>query len=74
MHAQSRRAGHHVRPQHEVPVVLTSAGAAAGIDLRLHVVRADHGTAGSMRLHLQAGLGVSPSAHRATFRGRWAGS
>ncbi len=28
------------------------------------------GTAGSMRLHLQAELGVSPSAYRATFRGR----
>jgi transcriptional regulator GlxA family with amidase domain len=28
------------------------------------------GTAGSMRLHLHAELGVSPSAYRATFRGR----
>jgi transcriptional regulator GlxA family with amidase domain len=28
------------------------------------------GTAGSMRLHLQAELGISPSAYRATFRGR----
>jgi transcriptional regulator GlxA family with amidase domain len=28
------------------------------------------GTAGSMRLRLQAELGVSPSAYRATFRGR----
>ncbi|MEU9889036.1 helix-turn-helix domain-containing protein [Sphaerisporangium sp. NPDC051011] len=30
---------------------------------------AGFGTAGSMRLHLQAELGVSPSAYRATFRG-----
>ena len=28
------------------------------------------GTAGSMRLHLQAELGISPSAYRTTFRGR----
>lgn len=33
-------------------------------------VAAGFGTAGSMRLHLQAELGVSPSAYRATFRGR----
>ncbi|WP_280886245.1 helix-turn-helix domain-containing protein [Streptomyces sp. LBL] len=33
-------------------------------------VTAGFGTAGSMRLHLQAELGVSPSAYRATFRGR----
>ncbi|SPL98990.1 Transcriptional regulator containing an amidase domain and an AraC-type DNA-binding HTH domain [[Actinomadura] parvosata subsp. kistnae] len=32
-------------------------------------VTAGFGTAGSMRLHLQAELGVSPSAYRATFRG-----
>lgn len=32
-------------------------------------VAAGFGTAGSMRLHLQAELGVSPSAYRATFRG-----
>jgi transcriptional regulator GlxA family with amidase domain len=31
---------------------------------------AGFGTAGSMRLHLQAELGVSPTAYRATFRGR----
>lgn len=31
---------------------------------------AGFGTADSMRLHLQAELGVSPSAYRATFRGR----
>ncbi|WP_438816903.1 GlxA family transcriptional regulator [Umezawaea beigongshangensis] len=31
---------------------------------------AGFGTAGSMRLHLHAELGVSPSAYRATFRGR----
>ncbi|WP_408646744.1 GlxA family transcriptional regulator [Streptomyces carminius] len=30
---------------------------------------AGFGTAGSMRLHLKAELGVSPSAYRATFRG-----
>ncbi|PRY35744.1 GlxA family transcriptional regulator [Umezawaea tangerina] len=35
---------------------------------------AGFGTAGSMRLHLQSVLGVSPSAYRATFRGRSAGS
>jgi transcriptional regulator GlxA family with amidase domain len=28
------------------------------------------GTAGSMRLHLQAEMGISPSAYRTTFRGR----
>ncbi|PRY20583.1 GlxA family transcriptional regulator [Pseudosporangium ferrugineum] len=33
-------------------------------------VSAGFGTAGSMRLHLQAELGVSPSAYRSTFRGR----
>ncbi|MGI5147244.1 GlxA family transcriptional regulator [Plantactinospora sp. CA-294935] len=33
-------------------------------------VAAGFGTAGSMRLHLQAELGVSPSAYRTTFRGR----
>nr|WP_203720549.1 helix-turn-helix domain-containing protein [Actinoplanes brasiliensis] len=33
-------------------------------------VTAGFGTAGSMRLHLQAELGVSPSAYRTTFRGR----
>jgi transcriptional regulator GlxA family with amidase domain len=33
-------------------------------------VTAGFGTAGSMRLHLRAELGVSPSAYRATFRGR----
>ncbi|SES28106.1 transcriptional regulator, AraC family with amidase-like domain [Lentzea xinjiangensis] len=33
-------------------------------------VAAGFGTAGSMRLHLRAELGVSPSAYRATFRGR----
>jgi transcriptional regulator GlxA family with amidase domain len=33
-------------------------------------VTAGFGTAGSMRLRLQAELGVSPSAYRATFRGR----
>ncbi len=33
-------------------------------------VAAGFGTAGSMRLHLQAELGVSPTAYRATFRGR----
>ncbi len=32
-------------------------------------VTAGFGTADSMRLHLQAELGVSPSAYRATFRG-----
>ncbi|MCD5354025.1 helix-turn-helix domain-containing protein [Kineosporia mesophila] len=31
---------------------------------------AGFGTAGSMRLHLQAEIGVSPSAYRNTFRGR----
>lgn len=31
---------------------------------------AGFGTAGTMRLHLQAELGVSPTAYRATFRGR----
>jgi transcriptional regulator GlxA family with amidase domain len=34
---------------------------------------AGFGTAGSMRLHLHAELGVSPSAYRATFRGGEAG-
>jgi transcriptional regulator GlxA family with amidase domain len=33
-------------------------------------VTAGFGTASSMRLHLRAELGVSPSAYRATFRGR----
>lgn len=33
-------------------------------------VTAGFGTAGSMRLHLQAEIGVSPSVYRATFRGR----
>ncbi len=32
--------------------------------------RAGFGTAGSMRLHLQAELGVSPTAYRRTFRSR----
>ncbi len=41
-------------------------------DLPIDAVAVDagFGTAGSMRLHLQAELGVSPSAYRATFRGR----
>jgi transcriptional regulator GlxA family with amidase domain len=40
-------------------------------DLPIDQVAADagFGTAGSLRLHLQAELGVSPSAYRATFRG-----
>lgn len=33
-------------------------------------VASGFGTAGSMRLHLQAELGVSPTSYRATFRGR----
>ncbi|GGX10441.1 hypothetical protein GCM10010353_27380 [Streptomyces chryseus] len=76
--------------------VLTAAGVASGIDLCLHMIRADHGsrvanevargtvvpphrdggqaavgfgTAVSLRQHLHAALGVSPSAYRATFRG-----
>ncbi|MBO0803106.1 MAG: helix-turn-helix domain-containing protein [Nocardiopsaceae bacterium] len=32
--------------------------------------RSGFGTAGSLRLHLQETLGVSPTAYRATFRGR----
>lgn len=32
--------------------------------------RAGFGTAGSMRLHLQAGIGTSPTAYRRTFRAR----
>ena len=40
-------------------------------DLSVDEVAADagFGTAGSLRLHLQAELGVSPTAYRATFRG-----
>jgi transcriptional regulator GlxA family with amidase domain len=32
--------------------------------------RAGFGTAGSLRLHLQAELGVSPTAYRRTFQSR----
>lgn len=34
------------------------------------IAAAGFGTAGSMRRHLQSELGVSPTAYRATFRGR----